>query len=578
MDYKGPMGDDDIKNEVLKIVKQTHEKINFIHQASLRKMITLNGLFKASSRGRIDYKSSLFMKCQSKNCAYKLAGDYLSWFQFAKSFNQNVNFIDFKSNKIKSNFLKTDFTPAVTLAILQSAQKILQPGIDENKSYSLGDLLGEGFEDSGRFISSVSMAMTALPVLVGESFFHAFQAIANLKFYKLKIGFRTIDLPWFKTLSSRLEKSIKKENDNRELPLFYTEGFFPKNNKVTKRRVGQRIAKRKGKRLLKALEEWKMKKVRRLIRRGADLNMQTYYGKTALMFASLNGLTDIAKELIAAGAKLNLQSEDDYYDREGWSALMFAAVNGHTDIAKALIAANADMNLQNDNGETALMWASRKGHTDIAKALIAAGAYMNLQDEGYYGSTALIEASRNAYTDIVKALIAADADLNLKDKNEKTALMYASKRGHTDIAKALIAADADLNIQDEGYYGSTALMNASGEGRTDIAKALIAAGAELNLKDNYRRTALIEASERGHTDIVKALIAADADLNLQDKDGKTALMKATGNGRTDIAKALIAADADLNLKTKNGLTALIWASTYGYTDIVNLFKKAGAQQ
>ncbi len=97
----------------------------------------------------------------------------------------------------------------------------------------------------------------------------------------------------------------------------------------------QGIAKRKGKRLLKALKERKMKKVRRLIRRGADLDVRDEHQMTALMYASENGHTDIAKALIAADADLNLQSKGEK------TALMYASRNGHTGIANLLREAGA---------------------------------------------------------------------------------------------------------------------------------------------------------------------------------------------------------------------------------------------
>ena len=98
----------------------------------------------------------------------------------------------------------------------------------------------------------------------------------------------------------------------------------------------QGIAKRKGKRLLKALEKWKMKKVRRLIRRGADLDVQS--------------------------------------ERHGLTALMWASDNAHRDIVKALIAADADLNLKDKVGKTALMGASARAHTGIVNLLKEAGA------------------------------------------------------------------------------------------------------------------------------------------------------------------------------------------------------------
>ncbi|KAJ9441384.1 hypothetical protein DIPPA_31978 [Diplonema papillatum] len=97
-------------------------------------------------------------------------------------------------------------------------------------------------------------------------------------------------------------------------------------------------------------------------------------GSTALHIASRNGHSEVVKELIAAGAKVDVQ------DNDGWTALSEASSNGHSEVVKELIAAGAKVDVQNDDGQTALHFASYLGHSEVVKELIAAGAKVDVQD------------------------------------------------------------------------------------------------------------------------------------------------------------------------------------------------------
>ena len=58
---------------------------------------------------------------------------------------------------------------------------------------------------------------------------------------------------------------------------------------------------------------------------------------------------------VESGADVNLRN------RYGWSVLMLAALHGRTDIAEELLAAGADASVENDFGDTAVSLARIKG-------------------------------------------------------------------------------------------------------------------------------------------------------------------------------------------------------------------------
>ncbi|KAJ9441313.1 hypothetical protein DIPPA_08168 [Diplonema papillatum] len=91
-------------------------------------------------------------------------------------------------------------------------------------------------------------------------------------------------------------------------------------------------------------------------------------GRTALHIASENGRLKVVKELIAAGAKVDVQEND------GCTALSAASRWGYSKVVKELIAAGAKVDVQNYDGRTALYIASENGHSEVVTQLIAAGA------------------------------------------------------------------------------------------------------------------------------------------------------------------------------------------------------------
>jgi ankyrin repeat protein len=88
--------------------------------------------------------------------------------------------------------------------------------------------------------------------------------------------------------------------------------------------------------------------VRQHIAAGSDLNeKEPFNGSTPLITAATFGKTEIAKELIGAGANLSIKNSD------GSTALHAAAFFGRVEIVQELIDANADKTLLNNYGSTA---------------------------------------------------------------------------------------------------------------------------------------------------------------------------------------------------------------------------------
>ncbi len=144
-----------------------------------------------------------------------------------------------------------------------------------------------------------------------------------------------------------------------------------------------------------------------LIATKAKLDEADAQGSTALLHASHNQNSDMALDVINAGANVNLGSTF------GRTPLMYAAKVGDDRVVQALIDHKVDLNTNCDQGP-AICWAASNGHDSTVKLLASAGANPNLLPRNGRLSlySALGCAAGGNDLEMVDTLIAAKADLN----------------------------------------------------------------------------------------------------------------------------------------------------------------------
>ena len=156
----------------------------------------------------------------------------------------------------------------------------------------------------------------------------------------------------------------------------------------------------------------------------------------------------------------------DYQSVYGRSAFLLAIEQGNVEAAKCLIKHKAKVDLKNSRGESALDIGCKKGNIEVVKFLIND----KLFDHNSISHCLFISTS----TAIVQLLLDGGADTNILDDDDKTPLMSVDYT-NVDIAKMLIDHGANIDHQDD--CGRSILMNAIENGYLKLAELLLEKGA-----------------------------------------------------------------------------------------------------
>lgn len=320
--------------------------------------------------------------------------------------------------------------------------------------------------------------------------------------------------------------------------------------------------------LHKAVSENDVEEVRALAYADDRLNeTDEARGSTPLGEAVEHGNREIVAVLLNAGAQVNVRSS------WGKTALMFLSDTSTPELVRDLISAGAKLNSRDDDGVSPLMNAAASGKPAVLTELIRAGSRIEATNSA--GETALFAAARSNSAETIELLIDAGVDVNARNDEGQTALMTIVAAGSFEKVKTLIERGADTGLMD--YDGRTALMLAAFNEDPRVPE-LFLNGSRIDARDNDGDTALLFAAERGSEKTVLLLVYAGAQIDAKDKEGRTALLRAAISGQVENVKVLLNAGADLSAKDNDGKSALALALEGENNEVVNVLKERGAPE
>jgi ankyrin repeat protein len=209
--------------------------------------------------------------------------------------------------------------------------------------------------------------------------------------------------------------------------------------------------------LVEAVCKGKTRKIKKYVKKGADVNAVTDKGLSVLLYAAEAEDKRSVKKLLEFGADIHFQEPE-----KGQTALHLACSAGHQKIAAILLENGAEINFRNNLGVTVLMYAAYMLELDFVRMLVEHGADVNAADDkglsvlmyaaAYYESISLSIHGRPDKAPLIEYLLASGADIDHRNSIGKTILMRTALQGDLQTAEILLKNGADTNILCDSDY------------------------------------------------------------------------------------------------------------------------------
>lgn len=223
-----------------------------------------------------------------------------------------------------------------------------------------------------------------------------------------------------------------------------------------------------------------------LLEAGADPNLTSTDGTTALLTACYQGSTKIVQILVDHKADIKASNPQRY------SSIHIAAWNGYYQIVTLLLKAGMHHDTPTRDGNTPIALAAHGGHQSVLDILLPLGCNVNNADKDQ--DTALHYAAYNNMVDGVRKLLECGADPNCQNSFSATPLWNAIYMKHKNIVKLLLIANVNMEVSSVGINQHS---------QSDTAIRIYA----------EPRSPLYVAVDRGSFEILLLLIAAGYNLH-----------------------------------------------------------------
>ena len=142
-------------------------------------------------------------------------------------------------------------------------------------------------------------------------------------------------------------------------------------------------------------------------------------------------------DLAALESMLKQGVSTDLADKAGRTALMYAALDGKLPFMRLLLEHHADVNAQDKSGYTALHFAAQDYRPEAVELLCRSGAYVDQPDQ--FGNTPLWRALVNSRErgEVIRILLLYGAQVEKKNSNGKSPRHIAETVANYDLKQFL---------------------------------------------------------------------------------------------------------------------------------------------
>ncbi|XP_025103067.1 ankyrin-1-like [Pomacea canaliculata] len=313
--------------------------------------------------------------------------------------------------------------------------------------------------------------------------------------------------------------------------------------------------------------------IKRLVVKGADVQVRCPSGDTALQLAAKSGNWLAVKPLLESGARV------DSVDSSGMSLLhrltdqsqLNKMLENFSEVEKlvrdlvTLLAKDIMVNLKDPYGNTPLHLTVTNKQWGMAIELLTTGASLNKRDS-------------QGYTVLHKLAQVRQEIVTVKSSTKSIS--------HLDIIDLI---NHSVLIDDCDPYGNTALMLSARDNNWETVDRLLKKGANVSVRDNKGLTVLHRLATTTATSldtkrglmstILDNIISRGVDVNARDPDGNTPLQLAAKYGNMEMVERLLEFVVNVNETDSDGFTLLsrvAQTQSPRCKDIARLLKEKGA--
>lgn len=320
-----------------------------------------------------------------------------------------------------------------------------------------------------------------------------------------------------------------------------------------------------------------------LLEYGANIHFTNKKGEDALTLALEKDNPDIDTII----ALIDLGADIDLVSPSGKSALNLAAGRGFSDEIQYLIESNADINITDKSGDTPLTLAAKNGYLSISETLIKNGADINHLNTSFESPLSIAKESKNL--DLKKLFILKGArglsqnvlvklSDSIKDEDYVTvrnSLKFGHESGHLSLDEFPLlkfAANSesdeliDILLKDKNTYKDL-LIHSTKSDNLNVVKFLVNQGIDLTDK-TVASQVLITAMESGSKKVFQYLLRNNISLDWVNNEGDSPVLIACEIGEVKMAMSLIEKGAKYDIENIKGYTALKVAEEKGYQILI----------